>query len=91
MTARKHTHRPIRGGKRLFFLNSVAFRKWFEGGRDQTERVKLELELRSRRARFDLLMQSMQALAHFFRLQDRHCLLELRRFEIQQQRNGDRL
>ena len=91
MTARKT--RIVRSGRGegLFLFDGVAFGERFERGRDQAQRIERELEFRPRRARFNLLMQSTQALAHFFRLQDRHRLVERGRLEIQEQRHGNRL
>ena len=87
----KNAHRPVERGEGLFLFEGVAFGERFERGRDQAQRIERELEFRSRRARFDLLMNSTQAIAHFFRLQDRHRLVEGRRIEIQKQRQSNRL
>src|SRR5207237_7846622 len=61
----KNAHRPVGRGEGLFLFEGVAFGERFERGRDQAQRIERELEFRSRRTRFDLLMKSTQTLAHF--------------------------
>ena len=70
----KDSHRAIWRSKRLLLFDRRAFGKRFERRRDQAERIERKLELRPRRAGFDLLPQPMQAIANLLRLQKRHCL-----------------
>src|SRR5262249_26598534 len=85
------SHRAIGRGEGLFLCNHRALGKRLERGRDQAEGIERKLELRSRRARLDLLTQALKAIANFVWLQDRYCLVESSRFQVEQQRHGDRL
>src|SRR5215510_10080250 len=87
----KDSHRLIRRGKELFLFDRGALGKRLERGCDEAERIERKLELRARRTCLDLLTQTIKAITNFVWLQERHCLVECARLQIEQQRHRDRL
>src|SRR5262249_61883652 len=87
----KDSHRLIRRGKELFLFDRGALGKRLKRGCDEAERIERKLELRARRAGLDLLAQTIKAITNFVWLQERHCLVEDVRLQMEQQRHRYRL
>jgi hypothetical protein len=78
----KDAHRPVRRSERLVFLDGSVARERFQRRGDHAQRIETQLDLRPGRAGLDFLVQTMQALLNFRRLQQRQGFIERGRLQV---------